>query len=158
MSSWQDQIEQELMKKALNQAKKAFNKNEVPIGAIVVDKNNKIIGKGYNQVESKMCQSEHAEIIAIKNACKKIGDWRLEDCTLYVTLEPCSMCISLIILSRISRCIYATKSNIFGFSVDKHINFELYRSPILIKEGACKVEAQNLLGTFFKNQRKIKKL
>src|SRR5579872_3858575 len=157
MSSWQDKEEIMLMKKALQQAQKAFNKNEVPIGAIIVDKNNKIIGQGYNQVEKKNCQSEHAEIIAIKKACKKTGDWRLEGYTLYVTLEPCSMCMSLILLSRISKCIYATKSNIFGFSIDKYIDFTLYKCPILIKEGICQLQAQSLLKTFFENKRKIKK-
>lgn len=157
MSSWQNKEDLIFMKKALQQAQKAFNKDEVPIGAIVVDKNNKIIGHGYNQVETKNCQSEHAEIIAIKKACKKTDNWRLEGYTLYVTLEPCSMCMSLILLSKISKCVYATKSNIFGFSIDKCIDFELYKSPILIKKGVCQSEAQSLLKTFFENKRKIKK-
>ena len=90
------------MKKALVLARKAFDLGEVPVGSIVVDSNEKIIGRGYNSVEKNKSQLAHAELLAISKAVKKRGDWRLDGCTLYVTLEPCGMCFHAIGLSRIS--------------------------------------------------------
>ncbi|MBV1820653.1 nucleoside deaminase [Clostridium cochlearium] len=95
------------MKEAVLEAKKALNVNEVPIGAIVV-KGNKIIGRGYNLVETLNDPLAHAEIIAIEQACKKINNWRLNECHMYVTLEPCPMCAGAIVRSRISKVYIGT--------------------------------------------------
>lgn len=144
------------MQEALLEAEKAFNKDEVPVGSIIVDEKGNILSKGYNLVEKNNCQINHAEVIAVKNACEKIGDWRLSNCTIYVTLEPCAMCMNLILLSRISRVVYGLRSKIYGYSIDKYNTFELYKSPILIQEGVCMQESLNLLKLFFKNKRNKK--
>ncbi|WP_296240971.1 nucleoside deaminase, partial [uncultured Faecalicoccus sp.] len=93
------------MKKALAQAQLAASKDEVPIGCVIVYKD-KILSRAYNQREKKQSSLAHAEILAIEKACKKLGSWRLEDCTLYVTLEPCPMCTGAIIQSRIPRVVF----------------------------------------------------
>lgn len=141
------------MQKALQQAQKAFFKNEVPVGAIIIAPDGQIISKAYNLVESKKSQTAHAEVQAIKKANKKLKNWRLEDCTIYITLEPCSMCMSLILLSRIKVMVFATRSMIFGFQVDNCFTFELYKCPILIREGICQQESFQLLRDFFKSKR-----
>ena len=98
-------ISSEMMKKALCLAQKAFLKDEVPVGAVIV-KENKIIGEGYNKREELQDALAHAEIVAINEACRNLGSWRLEGCTMYVTLEPCPMCTGAIINSRIDTVIY----------------------------------------------------
>lgn len=92
----------DFLKYALIEAEKAYERGEVPIGAIIV-KDNKIIAKGYNKREETQDVTMHAEIIAIKKACEKIGSWRLSECEMYVTLEPCMMCMGAILQSRISK-------------------------------------------------------
>ena len=91
---------EKFMKEALKEARKAYEKEEVPIGAVIV-KDNKIIARAHNLRESKKQACAHAEIIVIEKTCKKLGAWRLEDCDLYVTLEPCVMCAGAIINARI---------------------------------------------------------
>ena len=93
------------MKLALKEAQKAFIKDEVPIGAVIV-LYGKVIARGYNLRETKQKSTAHAEIVAIEKACKKLGTWRLENCELYVTLEPCPMCAGAILQSRIKKVIY----------------------------------------------------
>ena len=95
-------MDKNFMEEALREAKKAYDILEVPIGAVIV-KDNEIIGRGYNQKETKKDATLHAEIIAIKEACSKLGGWRLPGCTMYVTLEPCSMCAGAIVNARIDR-------------------------------------------------------
>ncbi len=95
------------MKEALKEAKKAYKKLEVPVGTVIV-KNGEIIARAYNQKESKKNATKHAEIIAIEKACKKIDNWRLNDCELYVTLEPCPMCAGAIMNSRIKKVYIGT--------------------------------------------------
>lgn len=97
------------IKQALKEANKALLIDEVPVGAIIV-KDNQIIAKAHNQKESKKMATFHAEILAINKACKKLDSWHLDDCTLYVTLEPCMMCMGAIINSRIKRVVYGAKS------------------------------------------------
>ena len=99
-------LDEELMLKALELAKKAYELGECPVGAIVVDKDNNVIGEGYNLRETNQSPTAHAEIIAIEQAAKALGKWRLSDCTLYVTLEPCPMCAGAIINSRLKRVVY----------------------------------------------------
>ena len=94
---------------AYKQAMNAFKKDEVPVGAIIV-KDNKIIARAYNKKESLKDPTAHAEIIAIKKACKKLNSWHLDDCVMYVTLEPCAMCAGAIIQARIKKVVYGAKS------------------------------------------------
>lgn len=98
------------LKIALKEALIAFNKNEVPVGAVIV-KDGKILAKAHNKKEEQNDVLSHAEILAIKKASKKIGDWRLKDCVMYVTLKPCSMCLSVINQSRISKVFYILEDN-----------------------------------------------
>lgn len=105
---------QKYMKIALSLAKKAENNGDIPVGAIVVDKDGNILGKGYNKKEKEKDSIKHAEIIAISNACKKIGSWRLENCIIYSTLEPCLMCLGAILESRINSVVFGLASEKFG--------------------------------------------
>lgn len=142
------------MRQAFALAKKAFNKDEVPIGALVVDEQGKIIGRGYNLSQSKHSQSYHAEVRAIEAAGKMLKDWRLENCTLYVTLEPCLMCMSLIGLSRIKRIVYGAFSPLFGYHLDKEFLPSLYKRQIEnVTSGILQVEIEQLLKKFFNRKR-----
>ena len=98
----EEKNKEKFMKEALKQAKKAYDKLEVPVGAVIV-KDGKIIARAYNQKEEKNDTTNHAEIMAIKKASKKLNSWRLLDCDMYVTLEPCSMCAGALIQSRIRK-------------------------------------------------------
>lgn len=139
---------------ALKQAKIAAKQNEIPVGALVVTPYGDIIGKGYNRVEKQGCQVAHAELRAISQATKKIKDWRLTDCTLYVTLEPCMMCISAIALSRISRVVYGASSPLFGYHLDKEGVLALYTRQIKNITSGVEAEASaQLLKDFFKKKR-----
>ena len=100
----QEKHDEKYMKMALKEAKKAYDLNEVPIGCVIV-RDDKVIGKGYNKRNTDKNVLSHAELIAMKQACKKTGDWRLEDCTMYVTLEPCPMCSGAIVQARIPRVV-----------------------------------------------------
>ncbi len=124
-------------------AKKAKSLDEVPIGAIVV-RDGKIIGKGYNKKNSSKLVTDHAEIIAIKNASKKVGDWRLDDCELYVTLEPCNMCKEVIKQSRIKKVYYLINSNFYNENQRK-IEY------ILLNEN--QKECNQLISSFFESKR-----
>ena len=140
------------MKEAIKLARAAFSNNEVPIGAIVVDKNKEIIGKGYNKVETENNCTNHAEIIAIKEASKNIKNWRLDGCSIYVTCEPCTMCIGAIINSRIKNLYfgcYEPKTGAVGSIYDLSKSINVY--PELLKN-----ECSELLSNFFKNKRQSK--
>jgi tRNA(adenine34) deaminase len=142
------------MRLALDQAMQAFDTNEIPIGALVVASDGTILGYGYNMTETNHCQSNHAEVHAIESACNLRHDWRLDGCTLYVTLEPCLMCIGLIMLSRIERLVYGARSPLFGYDLDKEIVPDLYKKHIKnITSGVLADEAQLLLRIFFKHKR-----
>src|SRR5688572_25609171 len=99
-------INEFFMDKALLQANVGLKNNEVPVGAVIVNKEGKIIARAYNRIESDQCQLSHAEAQAIKKACKKVGGWRLNGCWIYVTLEPCLMCFGLIKLSRLEGIVF----------------------------------------------------
>lgn len=151
-------LDEYYMMEAIKQAKKALKKDEVPIGCVIV-KNDKIIARGYNQRENKQQAIAHAEIIAIEKACKKLGSWRLDDCTLYVTLEPCPMCAGAILLSRIQRVVFGAsdpKGGCLGSCINLYeVNgFNHYPE---ITEGVMAVECGNMISTFFKNKRMEKK-
>jgi len=129
---------------AIKQAEKAYKRGEIPVGAVIV-KNGKIISKAYNKKESKRDCTKHAEIIAIQKASKKIKNWRLVDCEIYITMEPCMMCAGAIEQSRISKIIYAVDNSKFGSS-KKIQNVEIIR-------GICEEECKNLVQQFFKKKR-----
>ena len=144
------------MQKALVLAKKAYAKDEVPIGALIVDASGTIIARSYNVSQMAHTQTAHAELRALAKAGKAVGDWRLEGCWMYVTLEPCSMCMNALILSRIQGVIYGATSPLFGFEkIAKNDGSRLYKTNTLaIIGGVCKQEAIDLLQQFFKNKRK----
>lgn len=131
------------MSKAIELAKVAYSNDEVPVGAIVV-RNNKIIGCGYNKKDYTKNPLNHAELLAIEEACKYIGDWRLNDCELYTTLEPCMMCMGAILETRICRIV---------FGVCKNEKNYFYNSNILVTKNVLEDECLNLLQKFFKNKR-----
>ena len=142
------------MQRALELAHQAAGAGEVPIGAVVVTPLREIIGEGWNQTETLQCQDQHAELCAIRAATTTIGDWRLDGCTIYITLEPCVMCLGCIVLSRIERIVYAAESPLFGFHVGHENVYELYAKKVKnITTGVCKEESQALLKDFFKKQR-----
>jgi tRNA(adenine34) deaminase len=143
------------MTQALEQAKLAFAENEVPIGAVVVDAQGIVVGMGYNRVEGEHTQRAHAEIIALEQAAKARGDWRLQGCWLYVTLEPCAMCMSMSVLSRLEGVVFGAESPIFGYQLDKNMAYQLYKNDIVkVVSGVCAPDAADLLKYFFQEKRK----
>ena len=144
------------MLKALDLAKQAASADEVPVGAVVVDTEGTIIGCGSNQVEAKKVQTAHAEFAAIEQAATVVGDWRLDGCSIYVTLEPCRMCMGLIQLSRLNRVIYAVESPRFGYRLDNSAISSVYKKDVQIEKGICADKAQHILQQFFQQKRKKK--
>ena len=143
------------MRQALTQACTAFEKDEVPIGAVIANKEGVVIARAYNQVEAKDTQSAHAELLAINKAGKKIGDWRLNECWLYVTLEPCSMCMNLIYLSRLAGVVFGANSPLFGYRLDNKQSDQVYKKAmVLVVEGVRVDESAQLLKRFFNQKRK----
>ncbi len=146
------------MKEAIKQAKKAESCDEVPIGCVIV-KDDKIIARGYNKRETLQQSIAHAEIMAIQKACKKLGTWRLEDCVLYVTLEPCPMCAGAIIQSRIQEVVYGAsdpKGGCVGTCTNLFEVSEFNHHPIY-RRGILESESSDLLKHFFKKKRDMKK-
>lgn len=143
------------MQQALKQAEKAAASDEVPIGAVIVNKDGDIIARGYNKVETQHTQTAHAEMLAIAKAGKKLNDWRLEDCWVYVTLEPCAMCMVLIRLSRMKGVVFGADSPLFGYRLDKMLQLPVYKKDTFITvKGVLADEAASLLKQFFKKKRK----
>lgn len=146
------------MKEALKEAKKAYNKLEIPVGAVIV-KDGKIIARAHNQKETKFDTTKHAEILAIQKASKKLGAWRLNGCEMYVTLEPCSMCAGAIINSRIKKVYIGTSDEKTG-AVGSVLNlFEDYKfnHTVEFEKGILQEQCEKILKDFFKELRKIKK-
>lgn len=143
------------MRSALQEAERAFECNEVPIGAVVVDESGSIIGAGYNKTETLSTQTAHAEMEALQQAAQYKKDWRLEKCTLYVTLEPCSMCYSAATLSRIATIVYGASSPLFGFHLDKDTFLSVYNNDkLFLVKGILEAESVALLKQFFRQKRK----
>ena len=150
------------MQLALKQAKKAADIGEVPVGAVIVYENElgekKVISRAYNKRETSKNALTHAEIIAINKACKKLGGWRLNNCTLYVTLEPCPMCAGATINSRISRVVYGACDLRFGACGSAVNLYEVPFNHIPILEGPImQQECSRILSDFFKARREQKK-
>ena len=141
------------MHEALHQAYVAYKKDEVPIGAVIT-KDNKVISKAYNMVERKKQGTKHAEIIAIEKACKKLKKWRLQECTLYVTLQPCAMCMGAIIQSRIKKIVYAADSLYLNEQEKKFFEYICEKNKIKVKKNMCEEESKRLLKNFFSQKRK----
>lgn len=146
------------MKEAIKQAKKAWKLTEVPIGCVIVY-NDKIIGRGYNRRNTDKTTLGHAEITAIKMASKIMGDWRLEDCTLYVTLEPCQMCAGAIVQARIPRVVIGSMNPKAGCagSILNLLDMQQFNHRCEVVRGVMKQECSDMLTTFFKELREIKK-
>ncbi len=146
------------MKEAIKQAKKAWKLTEVPIGCVIVY-NDKIIGRGYNRRNTDKTTLGHAEITAIKRASKIMGDWRLEDCTLYVTLEPCQMCAGAIVQARIPRVVIGSMNPKAGCagSILNLLDMQQFNHRCEVVRGVMKQECSDMLTTFFKELREIKK-
>ena len=152
-------MQEYFMKQALKEAEKAYKKLEVPIGAVIV-KDGTIIARGYNQKETKKDTTKHAEIIAIQKASKKLGSWRLIDCEMYVTLEPCSMCAGAIINSRIKKIYIGTMDQKTGAvgSVLNLLEDYKFNHKVEIESGIMQKECEKILKDFFKELRKSKKI
>lgn len=145
------------MKQALKEAEKALKKLEVPVGAIIV-KDNKIISRAYNLKEIKKDTTYHAEIEAIKKASKKLNSWRLNDCEMYVTLEPCAMCAGAIINSRIKKLYFGTSDEKTGAcgSVLNLLEDYKFNHKVIVEKGILQKECEKILKNFFKDLRKSK--
>ncbi len=144
----------EFMRLALQEATKASSKGEVPVGAIIVmDK--KIIGSGHNMCEQQKDATSHAEVIAIREASRRIGDWRLNTSTIYVTLEPCTMCMGAIMQSRISRVVYGAEDPKAGAcgSLYNLAAPNLVENELEVVGGVLKEECLEIIQKFFKNIR-----
>ena len=146
--------DESFMRQALQMALKAFDSDEVPIGALVVSPEGAVIGKGYNRTEALHSQSRHAEVCAIEQAGESSHGWRLIGCTLYVTVEPCIMCMGLVGLSRIVRVVYGAKSPLFGASLEREMLPSVYKHIEGITSGICETEVEELMKRFFKDKRK----
>lgn len=142
------------MKISLEEAMKSYKNNDVPVGAVIV-KNEKVIARAHNQKEKKKNATRHAEIIVIEKACRKLKTWHLNDCTLYVTLEPCMMCCGAIIQSRIKKVIYATTNDKFGYieSVGKLLQNKKNNHYVKLEKGIGEQQSISLLKQFFKEKR-----
>ena len=149
------EIDKHFMALAITQAQLAGAANEVPVGAVVVV-NNAVIATACNQREANADPSAHAELLAIRQAASKLGRWRLSDCTVYVTLEPCPMCAGLMHQARIARCVYATadpKAGALGSLYELHNDTRLNHN-FAVSSGVCEHEAAALLQDFFKLRRR----
>lgn len=147
----------DFMYEALKQAKKAFLINEVPIGCVIVYEN-KIIARGYNRRITEKSTLSHAEIIAIRKACKKLGDWRLEGCCMYVTLEPCPMCAGAVVQARIPKIFIGApnpKAGCAGSIIDLfHVDKFNHQVDVTYMTGNIHDECSRLMKDFFKQLRK----
>lgn len=147
-------VEEKYMKEALKQAKKAYALGEVPIGCVIVHEG-KIIGRGYNRRNTDKNTLAHAEITAINKASKVIGDWRLEECTLYVTLEPCQMCAGAIVQARIPEVVMGCMNPKAGCagSILNILEMPQFNHQVKVTRGILKVECSQMLKTFFEELR-----
>ncbi|MGB3365181.1 MAG: tRNA adenosine(34) deaminase TadA [Thermodesulfobacteriota bacterium] len=141
---------------AIEQAQLAGSIGEVPIGSVITDQNHHLISTGHNLRESSHDPTAHAEIIAIRQASEKLQSWRMEGATLYVTLEPCTMCIGAIVLARISRLVFGARDpkagavySVYNIGTDDKLNHN-----VEVIEGVCETECSDLLKDFFKDLRK----
>ena len=150
--------DEKYMKAALREAKKAYKLEEVPIGCVIVQ-NDKIIARGYNRRNTDKNTLAHAEMSAIKKASKKTGDWRLEDCTMYVTLEPCQMCAGAIVQSRLGKVVIGSMNPKAGCagSVINLLQMKQFNHQVEMVMGVLDEECSMMLSGFFQELREKKK-
>ncbi len=148
---------EKFMQEALKEAKKAYDKLEVPVGVVIV-KDNKIIARAHNVKEEKLDTTKHAEIIAIQKASKKLKNWRLTDCEMYVTLEPCSMCAGALINSRIKKVYIGAMDSKAGAcgSVLNLLEDYTFNHKVEMEKGILEEKCKEILQDFFKELRKTK--
>ncbi len=150
--------DEKYMKAAIREAKKAYALDEVPIGCVIVQ-NDKIIARGYNRRNTDKNALAHAEMSAIKKASKKTGDWRLEDCTMYVTLEPCQMCAGAIVQSRLGKVVIGSMNPKAGCagSVINLLQMKQFNHQVEMVTGVLEEECSTMLSGFFQELREKKK-
>jgi tRNA(adenine34) deaminase len=150
--------DEKYMKMALKEAKKAADLNEVPIGCVIV-RDDKVIAKAYNKRNSDKNVLSHAELLAIKQACKKTGDWRLEDCTMYITLEPCQMCSGAMVQARLQRAVIGAMNAKAGCagSVLNILQMQEFNHQVDVTRGVLEAECSEMLSKFFADLREQKK-
>ena len=153
-----ENIDEYYMELAIREARKAMEQEEVPIGAVIV-LDHKVISSAHNLRETTQKATTHAELLAIEKACEEIGSWRLENATLYVTLEPCPMCSGAILLSRIKRVVYGAKDPKAGCAgtLMNLLQDSRFNHQSEVKNGVLEDECGELLRTFFRNLRQKKK-
>ena len=149
--------DEKYMRAAIREAKKAYALEEVPIGCVIVQ-NGKIIARGYNRRNTDKNTLAHAEIAAIKKASKKTGDWRLEDCTMYVTLEPCQMCAGAIVQSRLAKVVIGSMNPKAGCagSVINLLQMKEFNHQVEMVKGVLEEECSTMLSGFFQELREKK--
>ncbi len=158
MDSKEREFDERLMRRALELAQRAYEIGEVPVGALVADsESGAIISEAYNLRESNRCATAHAEVLAIEQACKSLGGWRLSGCTLYVTLEPCPMCAGALINSRVDRVVFGAKDPLAG-CCGSVINFNSYpfNHSFSLTGGVLADDCLSLLQSFFAERRRGK--
>lgn len=150
--------EEKFMKAAIREAKKAEKLEEVPIGCVIVY-NEKIIARGYNRRNTDKNTLAHAELLAIKKASKKLGDWRLEGCTMYVTLEPCQMCAGAIVQARMDKVVIGSMNPKAGCagSVLNLLQISAFNHQVALEKGVLEDECSTMLSSFFRTLREKKK-
>lgn len=146
--------DEKYMKEAIKQAKKAAQAGDVPIGCVIVYQD-KIIARGYNKRNAKKTTLAHAELLAIEKASKKLGDWRLEDCTMYITLEPCQMCAGAIVQARIPKVVAGAMNKKAGCagSILNLFQIDAFNHKVEFEHGVLEQECSKLLSDFFKTLR-----
>lgn len=149
--------DEKFMKEAIKQAKKAEAIDEVPIGCVIVHEG-KIIARGYNKRNTMKTTLAHAELLAIRKACKKLGDWRVENCTMYITLEPCQMCAGAIVQARIPRVVIGAMNKKAGCagSILNMLEMKEFNHQVQVTRGVLEEECSRMMRDFFKEMRKKK--
>ena len=150
--------DESFMKQAVKQAKKAYDKLETPIGCVIV-REDKIIARGYNRRNTDKNTLSHAELIAIKKASKKLGDWRLEGCTMYVTLEPCQMCAGAIVQARVTEVVIGSMNPKAGCagSVLNLLEMKEFNHQVIVRKDVLRETCSDMLSSFFRELREKKK-
>ena len=151
--------DEKFMREAIRQAGKAAAIGDVPIGCVIVHEG-KIIARGYNRRNKEKTVLAHAELLAMRKACKKIGDWRLEECTMYVTLEPCQMCAGAIVQARIGRVVIGSMNPKAGCagSILNLLDMKEFNHQVEVETGVLREECSEILSSFFKRLREEHKI
>lgn len=150
--------DEKFMKEAIRQAKKAEAIGDVPIGCVIV-RDGRIIARGYNKRNRNKTVLAHAELLAMSKACRKAGDWRLEDCTMYITLEPCQMCAGAIVQARIPRVVIGSMNPKAGCggSILNLLQMKEFNHQVEVTRGVLEEECSEMLSAFFRKLRQKKK-